>query len=62
MKNETEVVLGLSSDMISDDATNFPRNILLDWPEPGPIKSVLLIIIGWLVGWLVTQFSQKFSF
>ena len=53
MKNETEVVLGLPSDMISDDATNFPCNILLDWPEPGPIKSVLLIIIGWLVGWLV---------
>ena len=32
---------------------------LLDWRQPGPIKSVLLVIIGWLVGWLVTQFSHK---
>ena len=32
---------------------------LLDWRQPSPIKSVLLVIIGWLVGWLVTQFSQK---
>ena len=31
----------------------------LDRRQPGPIKSVLLVIIGWLVGWLVTQFSQK---
>ena len=35
----------------------------LDGRQPGPIKSVLLVIIGWLagwlVGWLVTQFSQK---
>ena len=31
----------------------------MDWRQPGPIKSVLLGIIGWLVGWLVTQFSQK---
>ena len=23
---------------------------LLDWRQPGPIKSVLLVIIGWLVG------------
>ena len=33
--------------------------VLLDRRQPGPIKSVLLVIIGWLVGWLVTQFSQK---
>ena len=26
---------------------------LLDWREPSPIRSVLLVIIGWLVGWLV---------
>ena len=25
----------------------------LDRRQPGPIKSVLLVIIGWLVGWLV---------
>ena len=31
---------------------------LLDRRQPGPIKSVLLVI-GWLVGWLVMQFSQK---
>ena len=38
-------------------------DILLDRHQPGPIKSVLLVIIGWLVGWLagwlVMQFSQK---
>ena len=28
---------------------------LLDWRQRGPIKAVLLVIIGWLV----TQFSQK---
>ena len=32
--------------------------LLLDRREPGPIRSVLLIIIGWLFGSLVTQFSQ----
>ena len=26
---------------------------MLDRRQPGPIKSVLLVIIGWLVGWLV---------
>ena len=26
------------------------QNLFLDWPQPGPIKSVLLVIIGWLVG------------
>ena len=31
----------------------------LDRPQRGPIKSVLLVIIGWLVNWLVTRFSQK---
>ena len=25
----------------------------LDWHQPGPIKSVLLVMIGWLVCWLV---------
>ena len=25
----------------------------MDQRQPGPIKSVLLVIIGWLVGWLV---------
>ena len=29
MKNETEVVLRLSSDMIGDDETNFPHKLLL---------------------------------
>ena len=29
IKNETEVVLRLSSNMISDDETNFPRKLLL---------------------------------
>ena len=24
---------------------------LLDWRQPDPIKSMLLLIIGWLVGW-----------
>ena len=33
--------------------------IFLDRHQPGPIKSVLLVMIGWLVGWLVKQFSQK---
>ena len=32
---------------------------LLDLRQPGPIKPVLLLIIGWLVGWLVMQFSEK---
>ena len=32
----------------TDLETNF-----LDRRQPGPIKSVLLVIIGWLVGWLV---------
>ena len=27
--------------------------------QRGPIKSVLLVMVGCLVGWLVTQFSQK---
>ena len=27
-------------------------NSFLDRRQPGPIKSVLLLIIGWLVGWL----------
>ena len=31
----------------------------LDRCQSGPIKSLLLVIIGWLVGWLVTRFSQK---
>ena len=26
---------------------------MLDRRQPGPIKSVLLVIIGWLVGWLL---------
>ena len=26
------------------------QNLFLDRPQPGPIKSVLLVIIGWLVG------------
>ena len=33
-------------------------NMFLDRPQRGPIRS-LLVIIGWLVGWLVMQFSQK---
>ena len=28
-------------------------SLLLDQRQPGPIKSVLLVIIGWLVGWFV---------
>ena len=32
---------------------------LLDRRQRGPIKSVLFVIIGWLVNWLVTRFSQK---
>ena len=28
-------------------------SLLLDQRQPGPIKSVLLVIIGWLIGWLV---------
>ena len=32
---------------------------LLNRRQPGPIKSVLLVITGWLVGWLVTWFCQK---
>ena len=28
-------------------------NIFLNRRQPGPIRSVLLVIIGWLVGWLV---------
>ena len=28
---------------------------LLDRRQPGPIKSVLLVIIVWLVGWLVAN-------
>ena len=31
----------------------------LDRRQRGPIRLVLLVIIGWLVGWLLTQFSQK---
>ena len=31
----------------------------LDQHQQGPIGSVLLVIIGWLLGWLVMQFSQK---
>ena len=31
----------------------------LDRCQPGAIKSVLLVIIGWLVDWLVRQLSQK---
>ena len=31
----------------------------LDRRQRGPIRSVLLVIIGWLLGLLVTQFSQK---
>ena len=27
-------------------------NSFLDRRQPGPIKSVLLLIIGWLAGWL----------
>ena len=27
--------------------------ILLDRRQPGPTKSVFMVIIGWLVGWLV---------
>ena len=34
-------------------------NMFLDRPQRGPIRSLLLVIIGWLVGWLVMQFSQK---
>ena len=32
----------------------------LDWHQLGPVKSLLLVIIGWLVGWLVgnTVFSE----
>ena len=30
---------------------------LLDRRQPGPVKSVLVVIIGWLVDWLVRQFS-----
>ena len=33
--------------------------LFLDRRQRGPIRSVLLVIICWLVGWLVTQFSQK---
>ena len=33
--------------------------IFLDRRQRGPIKLVLLVIIGWLVGWLVMLFSQK---
>ena len=36
------------------DHSYFNRNfILLDRRQWGPIRSVLLVIIGWLVGWLV---------
>ena len=36
------------------------ESTLLDWRQPDPIKSALLVIIGWLVGWLVgnTVFSE----
>ena len=27
--------------------------MFFDQHQPGPIKSALLVIIGWLVGWLV---------
>ena len=28
-------------------------NVFLDWRQRSPIRSVLLVIIGWLAGWLV---------
>ena len=35
------------------------RHLFLDRRQRGPIKSVLLAMVGWLVGRLVMQFSQK---
>ena len=32
--------------------------MFFDQHQPGPIKSALLVIIGWLVGWLVTVFAE----
>ena len=27
------------------------ENVLLNWRHPGPVRSVLLVVIGWLLGW-----------
>ena len=35
------------------------ESTFLDQRQRGPIRSMLLVIIYWLVGWLAMQFFQK---
>ena len=41
IKNETEVVLRLSSNMIGDDETNFPHKLLLTDRQVSKIHSLI---------------------
>ena len=44
IKNETEIVLRLSSNMIGDDETNFPHKVLLTIRQVSKLCKALQII------------------
>ena len=54
-----DVFMGMSHQNSSFSSASCNKDLFtflfLKWRQPGPMKSVLLVILGWLI----TQFSEK---